>query len=197
MNNMKQLGVANLMYADDSNEYLVVGCNASPDANEQVLGNTYVWPIVLMSAGYMREKQSLICPADSIKSIYPQDERVTYTQVAGSDKAGKGLTRQHRGAFPRYYSNFDATVETYKQRFDLSFALRQLVPDTMLYGELHNRFNYYRYNGSSGSVFRHATIELSFEHPGYRANFLFVDGHIETLDFYKAKFDARGTRWKD
>jgi len=161
MNNLKQLGVVILMYAQDWNDILVVAAGADP------------WYRAWDRYSSNGVNNLIVCPGW---------KPYTYTSV--------NYTYGLRASTGFWGYKSDALYEPVKSSGNplylyLSYiknpSFLWLLTDTFLYdpgaSNHGNQFRTLTYGPDSGG----GQGKVHFRHPGATANFLFVDGHVEAM----------------
>ena len=159
MNNMKQVMLAMLLYANDFDDGIVIGINTAAKAG-------WMWHEVLYDLNYLRSRQTLLCPS-ALPRKYEDDAHVM------------GF-RTHDALFPTGYMLWQSVayptvgwcdnryLQTQRVRFPADFFMlgdsRESVAVNKQVASLQP--------ANSGSYFIH------MRHGGL-ANFVFLDGHAE------------------
>ncbi len=161
MNNLKQLGVVILMYAQDWNDILVIGVYPDP----------WYRPWDRYSSNGVNN--IIVCPA--WKPYTYTHESFTYG-LRGAGFWGYKSDALYRPNYPT-----DSNPAYLYLSYIKKPSLLWLITDTFLYdpgaSKHGNQFRTLTYSSGSGG----GQGKVHFRHPGATANFLFVDGHVEAM----------------
>jgi prepilin-type N-terminal cleavage/methylation domain-containing protein/prepilin-type processing-associated H-X9-DG protein len=196
-NNLKQVGLCNSLYADEHDGFLPPYQMPNQVRPAQPMG-----AVVYLGQNYTGGSPAAAswriwsCPVDIVKPVYYI--RFTYSRVTGNDSAS---LNNWNGVFPLFQTNFDMTVWNYSWNQVESFRIDQVDSQAMANSELSVNTNVINVTPASSAygqmVYgREVTFNMTYQHRGYtRANFTFIDGHVENLTKQLAKYDKRGNRW--
>ncbi len=196
-NQLKQVALCNVMYADDFDDFLPTRSMPNPIRPAQPL-DSVVYLGTNYSGGGTKTSSWKVwnCPVDNIPPVYYI--RYTYSQVTGNNSIHLSAWN---GVFPLFKTNFSMTVWNYSTRQYDAFRLSEVDSQSMTNSELYSNVNVINVNPASsaygqGVYGREVAQNMTFAHRGYKANFAFADGHIEALQRQKAILDPRGNRWE-
>ena len=150
MNNMKQIGLAMMMYANDNDGWIVPAYYSTGDPHV-VFSNTFLYPYITNYAVYK-------CPSDRITRDNASDIPRSYSMNRGTDSIKDGVTET-----------------TPIARFS------QVDANTFLLLEDYGMWN--RVNGNSNATVDKGswTSNQLWQFHNGRPNYLFCDGHVESL----------------
>jgi len=166
MNNLKQIGLAFFMYAQDYGGYLPPG---------RWNGTTIAWQRALGENGYLKDKYEILKdPSDAVASAYSGEHRISYKGNNGNQAAWPNASG------PLVISDNGAAYKLDRMR-DPS--------GTQLLFESHSAYLVYERISSVGGYANAypgnpGNYSDTVVHSG-GANHLFVDGHVEWLPWQK------------
>ena len=165
MNNLRQLGVVMLMYAQDWNNILVI----APAADEP-------WYRAWDRYSTNGVNSIIVCPAWKPYTYTNQD--YTYGLRDATEFWGY---KTNAAYFPNWSKGSAYPTYVYLSYIKKP-SLIWLITDSFLYSptvpSVHgNQYRNIIFSSSSGSD----QGKVHFRHPGATANFLFVDGHVEAM----------------
>ena len=169
MNNLKQIGLAETMYADDSNGWILVTYWDG--------GSTEIrWHDPLRNKGYIENPDILLCP-----SIPPK----TYSSVY------KTYGIRHNWS-PDEYAQPGAT-------WNITFMhlsnIRESTDYVLVGDTVHSSWKQQFYQFCPTALIESGNVAIHVRHVGF-ANILFVDGHVEACGPSRLR-DCGITVWKE
>ena len=189
--NLRQIGVADLYYASDFNDYLPTYWTPNAPGSDQPMHHA-----VYQGQTYFHSVWDLLqCPSDKIEPCYYR--RYSYAQFSGNNSEPMAFWN---GVFPLFETDLPRDHWTYSKDHYGSFRISQVDGASMSHGE---RFMYNMViNVDPDSIAyghgwdgRQAAQSLMYPHAGDQGNIGFLDGHVESLDLETTDADPRGNRW--
>ena len=167
MSNLKQIGLAETMYADDSNGWIVVSYWDG--------GSTEIrWHDPLRNRGYIKNPDILLCP-----SILP----ITFSSVYKTYGIRHNLT-------PDRYAQPGANWNITYMHFS---NIRESSDYAFIGDTVHISWKQQYYQFCPTALIESGDAGIHMRHIGF-TNILFVDGHVETCEPSRLK-DCGITRW--
>ena len=181
VNNLKNLGMATLLYSDDNNGYTLGLINKLVGHGN----NDYTLPVAFDMLGYMKKGNTFFCPSATPGSLNAS------VAINSGDGAWSYYTYGFRlnQAYPNTGNSIDTSSNTYGYRLggaDISTRMIAYVPafppsKFYLYGDTINTDTGYSCNGIYASWSANCTRGIKLRHGG-RANLWFCDGHVDSLN---------------